>query len=341
MKIVLLFASVGSAVAASCGAGFKISASDTVMLPITSALVSGYQKLCPNAKPITVAGAGTTPGRDAVCAGTVDIGMSSIDFKPTEGTKGSNGSFTCKSGKKITQVSVALGGVTLAAKTGGAAAKCIKALVRIPRVTANKHCYTDSTQAHAFFPSIFYKQGGLTIAQLGIIFSNVKSAPKWSDLGSACSAYGVPIKIAGPPSGSNTGYFFSSAVFTGSQTFRSNYVANADGAVVISKILSDPDYIGIISYGGYVKNKSSLSASAIKNSKGAYVLPSPASITDGSYSPLSRYFYMDLLSTSVSAKTKAFVDYALSAAGQAIVASTGFVVLPSAIIKIMLTRVGG
>lgn len=153
----------------------------------------------------------------------------------------------------------------------------------------------------------------------------------------------MPIKITGPLTTSGTASFFADAVFTGSQTFRADYseTANADSKVVVKTILSDPDYIGIISYGGYVKNKSTLSAAAIKNSKGVYVLPSTASITDGSYSPFSRYLFMNLLSTSVSTKTKAFIDYALSKAGQAIVGCTGFVVLPSSIISQMLNRIGG
>lgn len=134
MKIVLMFGAAGIMVATTnatvyCGPGFSISASDTVVLPFAQAFVSGYQKQCPKAKPISLAGNGTKPSRDAVCAGLVNIGMSSIDFKPEEGTKGSNGTFTCKSGKKITRVSFARSGITFAAKTGGPAANCIKALV--------------------------------------------------------------------------------------------------------------------------------------------------------------------------------------------------------------------
>lgn len=150
----------------------------------------------------------------------------------------------------------------------------------------------------------------------------------------------MPIKIVGPPTISNTGYFVSKAIFKGNATFRSSYVANVDINFAITKIDSDSDYIGIISYGSYVKNKSTLSATAIKNSKGTYVLPSTASITDGSYNPFSRYFYMELQTATVSTKTKPFVHYVLSSAGQALVVSLGWISLSPSVIKQNLKIVG-
>jgi phosphate transport system substrate-binding protein len=197
----------------------------------------------------------------------------------------------------------------------------------------------DSTVPNAALLSS--TQGGLTTAQLNIIFSNVKSAPKWSDLGSKCKAYTTPIKITGPDPTSGTSTFFAGAVFTGTQTFRSSYTttANADFSLVLKTIQSDGDYVAFMGYGNYVKNKSTLTAAAIKNSAGAYVLPSNGSIGNGTYKPLARYLYMNLLSKSV-ANTKAYIQYALSSAGSAIVASSGYVPLSSTVIKQMLARVG-
>jgi ABC-type phosphate transport system substrate-binding protein len=133
MKFVLFLTSTATAMAASsCGGKFSATGSE-ILEPIALAWSTGYQKQCPNAKPITITAGGSTAGVSAVCAGTVDIGMTSRDFKSTEAA-GSNGSYTCVSGgNKITQVAVALDGITIASKTGGVAANCIKALVSIDK----------------------------------------------------------------------------------------------------------------------------------------------------------------------------------------------------------------
>lgn len=130
MKIVLFLTSITTAVAAKCGSSVSISGSD-VIAPIALVWKAGYAHQCPSAK-VTVATGGSTKGLAAVCAGTVDIGASSRVPKSTEATKGSNGSYTCVTGgKKLTEVSIALDGLTISAKPGGAAASCIKALVSI------------------------------------------------------------------------------------------------------------------------------------------------------------------------------------------------------------------
>lgn len=312
MKIVLFLASVATAMAATtnCGSSFKADGSDTV-LPIAQMWATKYGNLCPNAKSSSISAGGSTVGATDVCSGKVDIGMMSRDWKSTEATAGSNGVYTCVSGKKkVIQVAVAKDGITIAAKAGGAAASCIKIL------------------------------GGLTVAQLNTIFSNAKSAPKWSDLNSKCSS--SLIKITGPDSTSGTYSFFTGAVFTGSQTFRSDYskTANADYSAVVKTIVSDGSYIGYMGYGYYVKNKSALTAAAIKNSAGAYVLPSASSISGGTYNPFSRFIYMNLLSTTLK-NTKPYIDYGLSSAGSMDVTTAGFVPLTSTVIKQMLSRIGG
>jgi ABC-type phosphate transport system substrate-binding protein len=129
--IVLLNSLVGTTMAACGTAGFKASGSDTVE-PIALSWVAPYQKQCPKATPITVTAGGSSVGAKDVCAGTVDIGMMSREFKDTEAKPvGTTGSFTCVSGgKTVTQIAVAADGIIIIAKKNGNAAKCIAALVR-------------------------------------------------------------------------------------------------------------------------------------------------------------------------------------------------------------------
>jgi ABC-type phosphate transport system substrate-binding protein len=130
--IIVLLNSLVATTMAACGtAGFKASGSDTVE-PIALSWVAPYQKQCPKATPITVTAGGSSVGAKDVCAGTVDIGMMSREFKDTEAKPdGTTGSFTCVSGgKKVTQIAVAADGIIIIAKKNGNAAKCIAALVR-------------------------------------------------------------------------------------------------------------------------------------------------------------------------------------------------------------------
>jgi ABC-type phosphate transport system substrate-binding protein len=339
MKIILVLTFASTAMAA-CGGPFSATGSDTVQ-PVAAAWSQGYLTTCPGANPITITAGGSSIGATAVCAGTADIGMMSRDWKVTEATTvGSDGAHTCvKGGNKVTQIDVALDGITITAKTGGPAANCIRALVSMVATSEYSILGSESTCMYLTHCCFRTTQGGLTIAQLNIIFSNVKSAPKWSDLGPQCKAYTSAIKITGPDSTSGTNSFFQGVVFKGKQTFRSIYntTANADYAVILKTIQSDDNYIGYMGFGYFVKNKNALTSAPIRNAKKIYVLPSRGSIADGSYSPFTRTLYMNL-SSNTEATTKSFIQFGLSAAGSPLVTAAGFVPLSPSTVTQMLAR---
>ena len=152
----------------------------------------------------------------------------------------------------------------------------------------------------------------LTMAQLKDIYTG--KITDWKDVG------GTPGKII-PYSRENSSGTY---VF-----FKEHVLANADytpraqampgTAAVVNAVARDKSSIG---YGGAAYAKGIKVVKIKKEATSAGVVPSDATIKDGSY-PLSRplFFY---LGPKASAEIKAFTDWVLSAEGQAIVVKVGY-----------------
>ena len=164
--------------------------------------------------------------------------------------------------------------------------------------------------------SVYLNEGNpiseLTMAQLKDIYTG--KVTDWKDVG------GTPGKII-PYSRENSSGTY---VF-----FKEHVLANADytpraqampgTAAVVNAVARDKASIG---YGGAAYAKGIKVVKIKKEATGAGVLPSDATIKDGTY-PLSRplFFY---LRPKASADIKAFTDWVLSAEGQAIVVKVGY-----------------
>jgi phosphate transport system substrate-binding protein len=71
-----------------------------------------------------------------------------------------------------------------------------------------------------------------------------------------------------------------------------------------------------------------LSAVAIRNDAGEYLPPNPVTIGDGSYNPLARRIYMNVLADEAAlANTVPFVTFGLE--NPQMVSSTGYVAIPA------------
>lgn len=73
-----------------------------------------------------------------------------------------------------------------------------------------------------------------------------------------------------------------------------------------------------------------VTAAAIQNGEGAFVAPDSTTVADGSYNPLARRIFMNLLNDpAVLALTVPFVEFGLGPAGAVLVAKTGYVPVPT------------
>ncbi len=152
----------------------------------------------------------------------------------------------------------------------------------------------------------------LTMAQLKDIYTG--KVTDWKDVG------GTPGKIIpySRENSSGTYVFFKEHVLQNAD-YTPRAQAMPGTAAVVNAVARDKSSIG---YGGAAYAKGIKVVKVKKDTAAAGVVPTDATIKDGTY-PLSRplFFY---LRPKASAEIKAFTDWVLSAEGQAIVVKVGY-----------------
>ena len=327
----------------------NIAGSSTVF-PVASAWGQAYSD-ANSEYTVTVAGGGSGAGASKVCStdsDSVHIGDMSRDWKSSEAEAGEDGfTFKClDSDITVTQLIVAIDGLSVVVKKGGAADQCIT------------------------------EMGGLSMAQLRWIFTDWSEEDiaadglemdsvtpnndgdgvrEWSDLDSSCAD--SEIKLWGADSDSGTYEYFGEQVFCkdcfadadpvseGFDTAR-GYQNSADDNQIVNGITGDENAIGYFGYAYYEENANTLSVAAIANNDthgvadaGGAVTPEASTVADGSYAPLSRYIYMNVNNDDWDL-VRGFIEYGYSDAGMEHVMDVGYVALPQAMIDEMLARVG-
>ncbi len=152
----------------------------------------------------------------------------------------------------------------------------------------------------------------LTIEQLRLIYTG--KITNWKDIGGKDAR----IVLYSRENSSGTYVYFKDHVLKGQDY--SAACQNLPGtAAVVNAVSKDPNGIG---YGGAAYAKGIKEVAVAKDAKTASVLPTPATIKDGSY-PITRnlYFYTR---TKPAGKVKGFVDWVLSNEGQNVVTAVGY-----------------
>ena len=325
----------------TCGPDGSITiAGSSTVFPLAEAWAEYYSEACPGTT-ITVEGGGSGAGAGRVCANSekgtaVDIGDMSRDWKSSEATRGDDGyTMSCLKGDtslEARQIVVAYDGLSVVVKKGGAAETCVNGM------------------------------GGLTVDQLRWIFSAETAAEmtaagidvsaavpnsdgddtthKWSELSSDCPD--AAINLAYPDADSGTyEYFFEAALHEAEQGFRAGE-QSADDNVIVSALTGDETAIGYFGYAYYQENQATLTALPVQNDAGTMVTPSGATVADGSYNPLARPIFMNLLATTDSlSKTVPFVTFGLGDGGDKLVNSVGYVAIPADVQAEMEDRLAG
>jgi phosphate transport system substrate-binding protein len=151
----------------------------------------------------------------------------------------------------------------------------------------------------------------LTIKQLSDIYSG--KIKNWKDLG----GNDAEIRVYGRENSSGTYVYFHDEVV------KADYAANVQTlpgtAAVVNAVKKDVNGIG---YGGAAYAVGVKHAKVKKDEKSAAYLPSAESIGKGEY-PITRYLYMYLKSRPTGA-VKKYIDWILSAEGQAVVTEVGY-----------------
>ncbi|MBT3826239.1 MAG: PstS family phosphate ABC transporter substrate-binding protein [Nitrosomonadales bacterium] len=127
-----------------------------------------------------------------------------------------------------------------------------------------------------------------------------------------------PLRLYGPGADSGTFDYFTEAVIEESKAIRGDFTASEDDNVLVKGVSGDKGGIAYFGLAYYEENKNLLSAVAIKNSTGNFVLPSLKTIMNGSYNPLSRplFIYLNAEKVKSDPNVKKFVEFYLKYAAE-------------------------
>lgn len=337
-----------------CGpeGAWMIAGSSTVQ-PIANEWAKGYMEMCPGVN-VTVAGGGSTSGARQVCNATqpvVDIGNMSREWRigsEVNVTDARNKKYVCNIGntqRTVTQVDVAIDGITIVTVNGGLASRCFRSL----------------------------EGRGLTIDQLRWIYSNFTAqqliAVGWdrssvphrdnsefthffTELSESEACNSGEIRLAAPGSLSGTFDFFREVVLTGASeglaTKRPTGIFTSEDDLELANFLLTSssteelfgDSICFFGFSYFIAEGSFFYGVPIQ-AKGSltYFPPTFSNIEAGVYRPFSRRIYMNVYDGS-SESTGPFISYGLSQEGLNRIKDLGFVPPPQDELTSILARIG-
>jgi phosphate transport system substrate-binding protein len=131
----------------------------------------------------------------------------------------------------------------------------------------------------------------LSVAQLKAIWAPDAKAKTWKDVDPAWPDR--KIILYSPDNDSGTFEFFTEAIVGSARHQRDDVQQSSDDNTLVIGVAGDRDGLGYFGYAYYAANQDKLRAVAIQNGEGAApVLPSPATIIDKTYVPLSRPLFI-------------------------------------------------
>lgn len=159
----------------------------------------------------------------------------------------------------------------------------------------------------------------LTVDELRAIWGPGSQVNNWSEV-----RPGFPdreLALYGPGTDSGTYDYFTEAVGGESGASRSDFTASEDDNVLVQGIAGDPHALGFFGIAYYEENSERLKLLAVDdgdpdNGAGC-VLPSPATVENGTYAPLSRGLFIYVRPASAEKEiVREFVRFYLTRAGE-------------------------
>lgn len=151
--------------------------------------------------------------------------------------------------------------------------------------------------------------------------------PEWPDL---------PLMLFGPGADSGTFDYFTEAVVGKAKSSRGDFTASEDDNVLVQGVEHNKNALGYFGFAYYISHKDQMLAVPIEQNDGRAVAPSFATVTDGSYQPLSRPLFIYVNAAAAQRpEVRKFIEFYLTQ-GPALAADAGFVPLPAEANKITL-----
>jgi phosphate transport system substrate-binding protein len=167
----------------------------------------------------------------------------------------------------------------------------------------------------------------ITVAELQLIWQPGSTVDSWDDVRPEWPAQ--PLRLYGAGTDSGTFDYFTEVINGEAGASRPDYTASEDDNVLVQGISGDENSLGFFGYAYYIANKDRLKLVPVDNGSGP-VAPSPDTINNGTYAPLSRPIFI-YVSKAGAAKpeVRSFVEFYLEIA-PAMVTEVGYIPLPPA-----------
>jgi phosphate transport system substrate-binding protein len=162
----------------------------------------------------------------------------------------------------------------------------------------------------------------ISVDDLKKIWQEGSTVKTWKDVNPAWPA--EPIKLYGAGTDSGTFDYFTKAVNGKEKSSRPDYQASEDDNVLVQGVAGDQYSLGYFGYAYYLENKDKLKLLKVNG-----VEPTPESISDGTYTPLSRplFWYVNVKSLE-KPQVAALINFLLTQSTD-IIKSTGYITLPA------------
>lgn len=276
-----------------------IDGSSTVY-PITEAVTEEFMKINPNMK-VTVGISGTGGGFNKFCNGETNISNASRPIKQIEVEACAEG------GVHYVELSIAYDGVSI--------------------VVNPKNDWIDS----------------LTVTELQRMWEPDAQGKilRWNQIN--IDWPDRELHLFGPGADSGTFDYFTEVIVGFGGASRGDFTSSEDDNVLVQGVIRDGFGLGFFGYAYYEENREDLKIVAIDNENSedgdVPIIPSPETIRDGTYHPLSRplFMYVSLEDLNRS-EVATFVDFFLTD-GVDLVRDVGYVPLPDSEYRLMKQRV--
>lgn len=293
----------GGAESSSGGAGLagsvQVDGSSTVF-PISEAVAEEFQGENRNVR-VTVGISGTGGGFKKLCAGEIDIADASRPIQQSEIDQ------CAASGIGYVEIPVAYDGIAV--------------------VVNPKNTWVDR----------------LTISELKRMWEPAAQGKvrRWSDIRAGWPDQEIRLFGAGVDSG--TYDYFTEAVVGEQHASRGDYTSSEDDNVIVQGVSTDPLALGFFGYAYYEENRDKLKVVPIDDedpSNGAApVAPTPETIGEGTYQPLSRPVLIYASTRSLQRpEVDAFINFYLANAPE-LVREVGYIPLPEGAYEMTRQRV--
>lgn len=148
-----------------------------------------------------------------------------------------------------------------------------------------------------------------------------------------------PLRLCAPGTDSGTYDYFNEAINGDQTNARSDFEGSEDDLVIVECVATDANAMGYFGFSYYNDNPDRLTALAITNPQGVPVLPSPESVQDGSYKPLSRplFIYVNDKQMRTDDTIRSFVGFTVGN-GLRFVEEAGYIPLPADTYRLVETK---